>query len=146
MGYEISAGIILCRQQPEREYLLLDYGSHWDFPKGHIEPGEEPVHTARRELEEETGVRDVDLLPGFERRIQYFYRRASEQMRKEVVFFLAVTPIGVVTLSHEHYDYVWLPYPAALARLTFPTGRSLLEAAEQHLLDQPVNSSTRPSS
>jgi bis(5'-nucleosidyl)-tetraphosphatase len=133
MGYEISAGIILCRQQSEREYLLLDYGSHWDFPKGHIEPGEEPVRTARRELEEETGVRDADLLPGFERRIQYFYRRAGEQMRKEVVFFLAVTPTGAVTLSHEHYDSAWLPYPAALARLTFPTGRGLLEAAEQHL-------------
>ena len=81
MGYEISAGVILFRSVPQREYLILDYGSHWDFSKGHIEPGEDPATTARRELAEETGIQDPRFIPGYEERMSYAYRRAGELMR-----------------------------------------------------------------
>ena len=68
MRYEISAGVILFRHQPQRAYLILNYGSHWDFPKGHIEPGEDPAATARRELHEETGIQHIRVFPGFRER------------------------------------------------------------------------------
>jgi len=65
MGREISAGVILFRNQQEREYLLLDYGSHWDFPKGHIEAGEDPRYIARRMIvhaSEDIGLADPRAL------------------------------------------------------------------------------------
>ncbi|MBI3084624.1 MAG: NUDIX domain-containing protein, partial [candidate division NC10 bacterium] len=130
MGREISAGVILVRNNPRREYLLLDYGSHWDFPKGHIEPGEDPQTTAARELQEETGIRDARIVPGFKESMRYFYRKAGEGMLKVVIFFLAETPTGDVTLSHEHSGYVWLPYQDALKRLTFKNARDLLAKAQ----------------
>lgn len=133
MGREISAGVILVRNNPRREYLLLDYGSHWDFPKGHIEPGEDPQTTAARELQEETGIRDARIVPGFKESMRYFYRKAGEGMLKVVIFFLAETPTGEVTLSHEHSGYVWLPYEDALKRLTFKNARDLLAKAQAFL-------------
>ena len=144
MGYEISAGVILFRSQPRREYLILDYGSHWDFPKGHIEPGEDPATTARRELEEETGIRDPRFLPGYEQRMSYAYRRAGELMRKVVVYFLAETTAAAVVLSHEHCGYVWASYDEALARLTFPTAKELLAKAQQFLDATPLTSDAGP--
>ena len=129
MGREISAGVILFRSRPAREYLLLDYGSHWDFPKGHIEAGEDPQTTAARELQEETGIRDARFVSGFKEGMRYFYRKAGEGMLKVVVYFLAETPTGEVTLSHEHAGYLWLPYEAALKRLTFKNARDLLTRA-----------------
>jgi 8-oxo-dGTP pyrophosphatase MutT (NUDIX family) len=36
--------------------LLVNEGRDWDIPGGHIEPGEEPEETMRREVLEETGV------------------------------------------------------------------------------------------
>ena len=133
MGREISAGVILVRNRSQREYLLLDYGSHWDFPKGHIEPGEDPQTTAARELQEETGIRDARIVPGFKESMRYFYRKAGEGMLKVVIFFLAETPTGEVTLSHEHSGYVWLPYEDALKRLTFKNARDLLAKAQAFL-------------
>ena len=126
MGREISAGVILARNKTQREYLVLDYGTHWDFPKGHIEAGEDPETAAARELQEETGIRDAQFVPGFTESMRYFYRKAGEGMLKVVIYFLAETPAGDVTLSHEHSGYVWLPYDEALKRLTFRNARELL--------------------
>jgi 8-oxo-dGTP pyrophosphatase MutT (NUDIX family) len=139
MGREISAGVILYRRQPQREYLLLDYGSHWDFPKGHIEAGEDPQTTATRELQEETGVRDARFVSGFQESMRYFYRKAGEGIQKVVIFFLAETASGNVTLSDEHAGYLWLPYEPALRRLTFKNARDLLTKADTFLNARPPN-------
>ena len=133
MRYEVSAGVILFRTRANREYLLLDYGSHWDFPKGHIEEGEDPVATARRELREETGIRDARFVSGYLERMRYFYRKAGEQMRKVVIYFLAETAGVEVTLSHEHCGYAWASYEEALQRLTFKTAKDLLSKAHSFL-------------
>jgi len=139
MGREISAGVILIRTSPSREYLVLDYGSHWDFPKGHIEAGENPQATALRELQEETGIQDAQLIPGFKEGMRYFYRKAGEGMLKIVVYFLAETPTGNVTLSSEHSGYAWLPYEEASNRLTFKNARDLLAKAHAYLEAGPPN-------
>ncbi|MBP1779713.1 MAG: Nudt, partial [candidate division NC10 bacterium] len=133
MRYEVSAGVILFRNRSRREYLLLDYGSHWDFPKGHIEAGEDPVATARRELREETGIRDARFVSGYMERMRYFYRRAGEQIRKVVIYFLAETAGEEVTLSHEHCGYGWVSYEEGLQRLTFKTAKDLLSKAHKFL-------------
>ncbi len=133
MGREISAGVILARNTPQREYLVLDYGTHWDFPKGHIEAGEDPETAAARELQEETGIRDAQFVPGFTESMRYFYRKAGEGMLKVVIYFLAETPAGDVTLSHEHSGFAWLSMEDALKRLTFKNARDLLATAHAFL-------------
>ncbi len=133
MGREISAGVILFRKAARREYLVLDYGSHWDFPKGHIESGEDPETTAHRELQEETGIRDAQFIPDFKESMRYFYRKSGEGMLKIVIYFLAETATGEVRLSYEHQGYAWLPYEQCLKRLTFKNARDLLVKANTFL-------------
>ena len=137
MGREISAGVVLFRVREQREYLLLDYGAHWDFPKGHIEKREDPQTTAARELQEETGIRDARFIPGFKEGMRYFYRKAGEGMLKVVIYFLAETATGNVTLSSEHSGCLWLPYEEALKRLTFKNARDLLIKATTFLDAKP---------
>ena len=134
MPREISAGMILFRRTPEPHYLLLHYESgHWDFPKGHIEPGEDPEETAKRELQEETGISEIHLLDGYKQALRYFFRQKGIGIFKVVIFFLAETTQSEVTLSAEHVGFDWLPYDAALARLTFKNSRDLLIKAKEHL-------------
>jgi tRNA nucleotidyltransferase (CCA-adding enzyme) len=133
MRQEISAGVILFFPGSVRTYLVLDYGSHWDYPKGHVKAGETLHATALRELREETGIADAHLLPGFEEAIHYTYRKAGSPVSKRVVFFLGESPTQAVTLSHEHHGYAWLDYSDAQQRLTYQSARDLLATAEDFL-------------
>jgi 8-oxo-dGTP pyrophosphatase MutT (NUDIX family) len=134
MPREISAGMILFRRTPEPHYLLLHYESgHWDFPKGHIESGEDPEETAKRELQEETGISEMRLVDGYKQTLRYFFRQKGIGIFKVVIFFLGETTQSEVTLSAEHVGFDWLPYDAALARLTFKNSRDLLIKANEHL-------------
>ena len=140
---ERSAGVLVYRRPAapaaEREYLLLDYGRHWDYPKGHLEEGEDDETAARRELREETGITAVDLVPGFTHEIKYHFHSSRKGLvRKTVVFFCGRLtddrPAGEeVSLSEEHVGYAWATYDAAMAKLTFENAMGVLRAAHAHL-------------
>jgi bis(5'-nucleosidyl)-tetraphosphatase len=139
---ERSAGYIIFRVRPgdgprmdRVEYLLLDYGRHWDFAKGHVEAGENDAQAARRELAEETGITEIQEVPGFSREITYFFRHKSRGLiRKTVIFFLAEVREDVaITLSPEHKAFVFAPFEAAMKRVTFTTAKQVLKAAQDFL-------------
>jgi bis(5'-nucleosidyl)-tetraphosphatase len=118
------------------EYLLLDYGRHWDFPKGHVDPLEYDLAAALRELREETGIREphVRVLPGFRHEITYFFRdRRKGLVRKTVVFFLAEVRTRAVTLSHEHVAFEFLPFEEAVRRVTYANAKQVLRLAHEYL-------------
>jgi bis(5'-nucleosidyl)-tetraphosphatase len=136
--HERSAGFVIFRTAAggSREYLLLDYGRHWDFAKCHVEKGEDDLAAALRELQEETGLTDPRVVDGFEHEVAYFFRdRKKGLVRKTVVFFLGETYAAdaEVALSHEHEAFVFLPFETAVTRITFPTARQVLRLAEETL-------------
>lgn len=134
---ERSAGIIVYhidRQTGSRLYLLLDYGKHWDFPKGHVEPGETDELAARRETLEETGLADIRFDPAFRQEIEYWFRSKSKGLiHKCVIFFIGETLSEDVTLSDEHVGHAFLPFDEACKRATYANAREVLRQAELHL-------------
>jgi bis(5'-nucleosidyl)-tetraphosphatase len=142
MREERSAGIVLWRTAPSdpsvKLYLLLDYGRHWDFPKGHVEPGETDEQAAVRELFEETGIQDAVFIPGFQRLVDYYFRSNKHGViHKTVVFFLAQTTTPNVKISDEHVGYNYSTFDDALKQLTYASARDILRAA--HEFQSPSN-------
>jgi 8-oxo-dGTP pyrophosphatase MutT (NUDIX family) len=141
MKYERSAGaIIFSRNGDTIEYLLLHYpskkrgsGGHWDYPKGHVEKGEEIEDTVRREVREETGLENIVLVKGFSESISYIFTTESGKVKKEVVFLLAESHERQVCISSEHTECTWLPYQEALEKLTFNNAKDLLRKADAHV-------------
>ena len=128
---EKSCGVVLFNEQ---KVLLLQYAtgqkeSHWDFPKGHVDKGETEIETATRELEEETGIKNIILLDNFRKTINYKIQKRDRKTSKEVVFFIATTVETEINLSHEHVDYGWFDFTSALKQLTYDNARSVLSEA-----------------
>jgi 8-oxo-dGTP pyrophosphatase MutT (NUDIX family) len=138
---ERSAGAgLFYGNSSNREYLILHYPSgHWDFPKGNIEPDETIRHTVRRETKEETGIGEIDVRDGFEKKIEYYYRRDGQMVHKVVVMLLAESKSKDVKISFEHKGFSWLHYPEALAKLTFRNAKSILKDAEDFLNMRPAS-------
>ena len=117
MPREKSAGAIVSRKEGSTiYYLLLHYKSgHWEFPKGHIEKNESEEDTVRREVAEETNIKDIEIIKGFKERVKYFFRRSyglkgkarekAPLVFKTVVFYLAKTKTKEVKISFEHKNF-----------------------------------------
>ena len=59
-----SYGVIPIFKNKDGFYILLvknTKGGHWGLPKGTLEKDEKPIDTAKRELFEETGIKDIDI-------------------------------------------------------------------------------------
>ena len=129
--YEKSCGIILINKD---NVLLLHYPSgHWDFPKGHVDGDEKEEDTAKRELFEETGIKDVIFIDGFRYATSYHYRRGRHIYHKKVVYFLGKTSINDVVISHEHQGFKWCGWNESQETLTFVNSRIILSEAEAFL-------------
>ncbi|HEV7301570.1 MAG TPA: NUDIX domain-containing protein [Tepidisphaeraceae bacterium] len=137
MTSERSAGVVVYISTLHgREYLLLDYGRYWDFPKGHLEKGEDDRTAALRELQEETGITDVVLDASFFHEIQYTFRsRKGPLVDKTVAFFMGQTQTRKVKISDEHVAYAFVPYEDAVKQVTYANARNLLKKAESRLDD-----------
>jgi len=134
---EVSAGVVIFREDSKLLFLLLYYPSgHWDFVKGKIEENENTHQTVVRETKEETGITDLDFVDGFEESIEYDFQYEGELIHKKVIFFLAKTSIEKIKISHEHLDYVWLEFEDALEKTTYQNARSVLSRANQLLVER----------
>lgn len=110
----LSAGIVVVRKEAEEwKYLFLRAYKLWDFPKGEVEEGEDPLETAVREAEEEAGISDLHFRWGPVFKETEPYREG----RKIARYYVAETKQPRVTLPvspelgrPEHHEYRWLSY------------------------------------
>lgn len=56
-----SAGGVVVNSKGE-VLVVSQHGTSWSLPKGHIDPGEDPLAAAKREIYEESGVSELQLL------------------------------------------------------------------------------------
>jgi len=133
---EHSAGAIIFRKDRGKIwYLLLEYRpDYWGLSKGNIEKGETVEVTARREVQEETGLTDLELVRDFKEKAQYIYSRQGEKVFKTVTFLLAKTETKDIKISWEHAGFVWLPYEKAIEKITYPSDKKLLQQAQEFLV------------
>ena len=119
-----AGGIVARLVNGEREYLIVSSRrnpGHWVFPKGHIDPGEEPEETALRELREEAGARADIVAPVGENEFELPTERAR-------VLYFAMR-YRASCEPDEQREIRWCRYEDAIALLSFENDRELLRSA-----------------
>jgi bis(5'-nucleosidyl)-tetraphosphatase len=107
----LSAGVVPVRRFGSHlRFLILRCYRYWDFPKGEIELGEDPLSAARREVAEETGLVDLEFRWGTS-----FVETPSYGRGKIARYYLAESPRGDVALGinpqlgfPEHHEFRWV--------------------------------------
>ncbi len=129
---ETSCGVVLANGDL---ILLLRYPQgHWGFPKGHVEENDIDHHsTAIRELEEETGIKDVSIIGEWFATTSYTYSRKGKELEKQVHWFPAKTNSIDVKLSEEHTDFIWIDVNDAEDMITFDAEKDVLRNARKVL-------------
>lgn len=91
---EAAGGIVFNKND---EILLIHRRGFWDLPKGKIDPGESSEHTAIREVQEETGlknlviVRKIKLFNGFQEGTLHIYPLKKNMALKLTHWFIMKT-------------------------------------------------------
>ncbi len=129
----LSAGVVVVRRAGDAwHYLLLRAYDYWDFPKGIVEPGEDPLAAAIRETEEETTLTGLNFRWG-----HVFIETDPYGKIKIARYYVAESKDGEVNLpvsaelGHpEHDEYRWLDYESA-HRLLVPRVQAILDWARK---------------
>lgn len=126
-------GLVFTRTGEGMQYVLIrQTNGDWGFPKGHMEPGESEEETALREIFEEVGLR-VTLLPGFREELFYPLPRRPGYTKHCVYFLAQYQGQTLHRQESEIEDVRLLPCEEAMALLSFPESRALLQKAHAFL-------------
>ena len=139
---DISYGIVPVIQNADDSWQILvihqiSYrgDDFWIFPKGHAEAGESAPEAALRELEEETGIKDVTLEPSAVFSIAYSFIHEGVQIDKTVEYYLGYCASMETYISQpqEVKELRWCDIDTAQSLLTHQNSKDVLKQVQDFL-------------
>ena len=141
-----SAGVVVVHVAGGAvQYLLLRAYRNWDFPKGLVEPGEQPLDAALREVREETtlenlafdwGTDYVDTGPYNKGKISRYYLARSSATKVHL-------PVNPELGFPEHQEARWVGFETALTMVS-PRLKPVVQWASDIIAAPPAKASTTP--
>ena len=99
----------------------LERGHYWDFPGGRMEDGETVVDTLRREVEEETGIKEISE-PEFKAAtispVQIKLKNGEVVGLVLMVYKTTIPKDSVIRLEDTQIGYEWVDIKEAKKRIT----------------------------
>lgn len=120
---ETTAGGVVFRRNKQNEVEILltqDAKDRWTIPKGHIEAGETPRQTAEREINEETGLKEMKVLDHLGK-TEFRYRRQNSLILMTMHIFLVHGLGDTDRLTKEEWmnGIGWFKFNEALDKIEY---------------------------
>lgn len=137
---ETTAGGVVFRRSKQGEIEILltqDAKDRWTIAKGHIEPGETPRQTAEREIQEETGLKEMKVLNHLGK-TQFRYRRQNSLVLMTMHIFLVKALGDTDNLTKEEWmnGIGWFPFAKALDMVEYEGIEKLMLLASKQIRQQ----------
>ena len=122
--HETTAGGVIFRRDKQTnklEILLIqDAKDRWTIPKGHVEPNEEPKQTAEREIQEETGLKEMKVF-NWLGKVSFRYRRGQTLVLMTMHIYLVQAMGDTNDLNPEDWlnDIKWFPSGVAIDKIAY---------------------------
>ncbi len=135
---EPTSGGIVFRLTPDRKdieiLLIQDSKGRWTIPKGHIELGETAKVAARREIEEETGLKNVSILAWLGK-IHFKYRRLDKLVLMTTQIYLVQSLDSHESPTPEKWmkGIRWFPFTEALDAIEYDDIEKLMLIAKKKI-------------
>lgn len=137
---EPTAGGIIFRHdkngnEGDIEILLIqDAKNRWTIPKGHIEKGETAKEAARREIGEEAGLNEVDML-NWLGKINFRYRRVDKLVLMTTQIYLVRAKGDTNKIRKEEWmnDIRWFKFHDALDAIEYEDIGKLMLLAKKRI-------------
>ncbi len=134
-----AGGIVFRHGEKGVEILLIqDAKDRWTIPKGHIEEGETAQQTARREIGEEAGLKEVDIL-GWLGKIHFRYRRVDKLVLMTTQIYLVRAKGDTNAIQKEEWmnGIQWFSFQDALDAIEYEDiGKLMLLAMKRIRLEK----------
>lgn len=117
-----AGGVVFRRTKDDKIEILLiqDAKDRWTIPKGHIEEGETAKQTAAREIGEEAGLYDVDVLDWLGK-IHFRYRRIDKLVLMTTQIYLVRAKGDTSAIKKEEWmnGIKWFSFHDALDAIEY---------------------------
>ena len=114
--------------------VVSQHGTSWSLPKGHIDPGENALDAARREIYEESGVRDLELIRELETYERHKIGKDGGEDRSEqkvITMFLFRTRERLLRpVDPDNPEAKWVERSKVAALLTHQRDKEFFERVE----------------
>ena len=132
-----SAGGVVLNAQGQ-VLVVNQNGDSWSLPKGHKDPEEVPLETAKREIYEESGISQLEYIRdlGTYQRFRYKQGIENKEVRKNIPIFLFRTnQIELKPVDPENPEARWVDKDKVVELLSFPKDKEFF----QGVLNQYLN-------
>jgi 8-oxo-dGTP pyrophosphatase MutT (NUDIX family) len=118
-----TAGGVVINEHTGRVLVVSQNGDSWSLPKGHLEPGEDDLEAAEREIEEESGIARLT----FVRELGSYERHAigyggqgerTDEMKTIVMFLFTTSQDDLKPVDPKNPEARWLPREEVAGLLT----------------------------
>lgn len=131
-----AAGAVIVEPGGERVLLLLRPGRpgpkgqpEMRLPKGHVEPGESHRQAALREVHEEAGRLDVEVLADLGYQTVEFDWQDVHHVRQEHYYLMLAQNSASDAQPEKQFEPLWLSWEKALDEVTFDAERQWIRRA-----------------
>lgn len=132
--YTASGGVLADTDGAHVLLLIRPASDEVRLPKGHVEPDESPERAALREVTEEAGYDDIDIVADLGEQLVAFPLGNKVVRRTEHYYLMRARSLHQIdrpSTDDQQFFTIWVTWVEALSHLTFEAEREWIRRARR---------------